>query len=325
MSEAARRQSVEIGSGSFPKLVCTQDGIFLWPGTPLLTKLGGRFAVRPRDRVYDLVCRLHGPRAAWTPLIPVLERAAGLLSEGRIEAARACLDRLSLPPLTRAGADLAVAIAKRLGVVPPATPVARDDTVRLRLDLAEALAAAYDGAIPGLWPFAKAPGDDFDAAHPRLGGPPNPGWFMPVGAAKPSAPPNFKRFFDTVYAPLSRAAKQLGLPEDYLLGLSAHESGHLDDHNFEINNPLGLTHAGGRNASYPSIDRAVDYWMGEYGGQVRGATSPEDFASRMEGMRDGRQVPGWKVYNSRDPYWKTKVVRNINSIGRHKQDWKSDN
>jgi hypothetical protein len=71
-------------------VACTADGIFLWPGTPLLTKLGGRFSVRPRNKVYDLVCRLHGPRAAWTPVLPTLERAAELLSQTDVEAAAHC-------------------------------------------------------------------------------------------------------------------------------------------------------------------------------------------------------------------------------------------
>jgi hypothetical protein len=160
-------------------LLVTSDGIFLWPGSPLLTKLEGRFVVRRRDRVYDLVCRLHGPRAAWTPLLPVLERAAQWLNDGDVEAGRACLDRIVLPPLTRAGADLVCAIASRLDVEPPAVPVTSNDGTGLCPGLAAGLASAYDTSVPGLWPLCKvAAGSDFDRTHPRLGERPNAGWFV---------------------------------------------------------------------------------------------------------------------------------------------------
>jgi hypothetical protein len=136
-------------------LACVPHRIFLWPGTPLLTKFGHRFAVRPRDRVYDVVCRLHGPRAAWAPLLPTLERAADLLNGGDVAAARACLDGLALPPLSRAGADLMRAIAERHEIAPLDLPVARDDGAGLRRDLAAGLAEAYEAIDPSLWALSK--------------------------------------------------------------------------------------------------------------------------------------------------------------------------
>jgi len=170
-------------------LLCTPDGIFLWPGSPLLTKLGGRFVVRPRDRIYDLVCRLHGPRAAWTPILPVLECAADLLNRADIAAARICLGRLTLPPLDRAGCDLVRAIADRLGIAPLGAMIGHTDGTGLRRNLAEGLARAYDAVEP-IWAVRKVDAaGDFDVNHPRLGGPPNAGWFttsVSDGTSKPA-------------------------------------------------------------------------------------------------------------------------------------------
>lgn len=165
-------------------LLCTGDGIFLWPGSPLLIKQGGRFVLRPRDRIYDLVCRLHGPRAAWTPLLSILERPADLLTEDKIDHARACLRRLTLPPLSRAGVDLMRAIAKRLQIDPLDGAPGTQDGTGLRPDLARALAQTYDAVEPALWLFRKTdPASDFDGRHPRLEGPPNAGWFATTASA----------------------------------------------------------------------------------------------------------------------------------------------
>jgi len=165
-------------------LLCTGHGIFLWPGSPLLAKRGGRFVVRPRDQIYDLVCRLHGPRAAWTPLLPVLEQTAALLNDADVDAARAYLKRLQLPPLSRAGADLMRAIAKRLAIEPPSLPLAPNDNAGLRPDLADGLADAYSAPHP-TWGLGKA-GAAGDPA--RLGGPPNAGWFATQASASSAEP-----------------------------------------------------------------------------------------------------------------------------------------
>jgi hypothetical protein len=56
-------------------LVATEDGIFLWPGMPLVYRQGnGFFAAEPRA-VNGTVAALFGPAALDLPLQPVLERA----------------------------------------------------------------------------------------------------------------------------------------------------------------------------------------------------------------------------------------------------------
>ena len=129
------------------------------------------------------------------------------------------------------------------------------------------------------------------------------------------------RFFDQLYAPLRGLATSLGLPENYILGLSAYESFYYENHNLALKNPFGLTHAGKDNLQFKSVDEAVAYWKSLYGDQVRGATSPQDFAQRLEGAVNGKPVPGWHKYNDVKKDWENEVVNTINSIGMHKSIW----
>lgn len=66
-----------------------------------------------------------------------------------------------------------------------------------------------------------------------------------------------------------------------LLGLAAHESGWLDKHNRDLNDPFGVTHGGGPDVAYNSIADTVAYWEHRYGPVVRGATSAQDFVQRL--------------------------------------------
>jgi hypothetical protein len=125
--------------------------------------------------------------------------------------------------------------------------------------------------------------------------------------------PQHKRFFDQLHKPLSDLATRLGVPESYIIGLPAYESGYLDDHNQALNNPFGLTHGGGNNLNFPTVDDAVKNWEKLYGQQVKGATSPEDFVGRLQGKLDGNPVNGWDQ----------QVLGTINSIGRRTQAWKN--
>jgi hypothetical protein len=148
----------------------------------------------------------------------------------------------------------------------------------------------------------------------------------PMAAARPApaaegGPRDFNRFFNTVYQPLSDLAKELGVPEDYLLGHAAYESGYLDNHDFPLNNPFGYTKAGGRNLAFRSIAAAVAAYRDDYGTQIRGATSAQDFAERIEGRLAGKPVPGWRKYNSKTDEYEANVLRVIASVAHHKADW----
>jgi hypothetical protein len=137
---------------------------------------------------------------------------------------------------------------------------------------------------------------------------------------KNGAAPNFKRFFDTLENPLRDLAKELGVPEDYLLGHAAHESSYLNDHNFPLNNPFGYTAAGKNNLSFGSIAEAIAAYRDRYGKQIKGATSDKDFAERIQGKLNGKPVPGWYEYNSKDKDYEQHVLGLIHSIPLHKPD-----
>lgn len=68
-------------------------------------------------------------------------------------------------------------------------------------------------------------------------------------------------------------SRSVGIDENWLFGLAAHESGWLDRHDRERNDPFGVTHGGGANVRYPSIAAAIAYWERRYGPVVRGAAS----------------------------------------------------
>ena len=124
------------------------------------------------------------------------------------------------------------------------------------------------------------------------------------------------------YEPMRALADRLGVPVEYVLGLSSYESGWLDPHNTRLNNPFGLTRGGGNNLRFDSMDSAVRYWERLYGDQVRGATSSEEFADRLLGRRDGQLVPGWRVYNTVNPNWRASVLANIRSVERRLPRWR---
>jgi hypothetical protein len=139
---------------------------------------------------------------------------------------------------------------------------------------------------------------------------------VPAAVRRPSdenRPGDPDRFFDTIYPSIHSLATRLGTDETWLLGLAAHESWYLNAHNRAINNPFGVTHGGGSNVHYSSINAALAYWEQRYGSAVRGATSAQDFVSQL--YREN--------YNTLDPDWQQKVLGVIRSIPRRLSAWRS--
>ena len=123
---------------------------------------------------------------------------------------------------------------------------------------------------------------------------------------------NPDKFLDTLYGPVHALAQRLGIDETWLFGLAAHESGWLDQHNRDLNDPFGVTHGGGPNVAYNSIAEAVSYWEHRYGPIVRGATSARSFVSRLYADH----------YNTADPTWSANVFGAIKSIPKHLSAWR---
>ena len=124
---------------------------------------------------------------------------------------------------------------------------------------------------------------------------------------------NPDKFFDTLYDPVHALARRLDIDETWLLGLAAHESGYLDKHNRDLNDPFGVTHGGGVNVAYNSIADAIAYWERRYGPAVQGATSAQDFADKLFAAG----------YNSTDPMWRKNVLRAIDPIPGRLSGWRS--
>lgn len=115
-------------------------------------------------------------------------------------------------------------------------------------------------------------------------------------------------YLDKMESILGELAKRLDISPTWIMGLSSYESGWLDDHNMSLNNPFGVTRAGGKNLEFESLQEAADYWERHYGDRVRGAKSAQEFVDRLQNPRLG------KPYNSVRPDWKPKVLDNVNSV-----------
>jgi RHS repeat-associated protein len=101
------------------------------------------------------------------------------------------------------------------------------------------------------------------------------------------------RFF-THLPELNNVAQALGVPNDYVVGLSSFESGWLDDHNVALNNLWGLTNDGGNNINFSSFASGDKYFLNRVGPYIKGANTISAFE---EGLRK-------EGYNSKNPnYW----------------------
>jgi len=107
-------------------LVCSREGVWLWPGTRLTERHGVTIGPLPKSIIYDRVTKLHGPSAIYSTIVPCVEQAAALLSDGQVERAQQSLDRAGLLTVSPDGALLMRAVSWRLGIVPPAMPCGND-------------------------------------------------------------------------------------------------------------------------------------------------------------------------------------------------------
>lgn len=135
----------------------------------------------------------------------------------------------------------------------------------------------------------------FNPSEPRVpAGSRDGGEWTSDGGAEPAVtePPvaleyrtgNHCAFINAVYPGVSAAAKRLGIDETWLLGLGALESGWLDPHNRRLNNPFGLTHAGGANLRF---DRGRGIVLGAH---LRAYNQGSDKLARFPGASSAGRV-----------------------------------
>ena len=261
------------------------------------------------DRLLALLTAAYG-RPVERRVLGNIRRASQYWRDKQQDLAAIELALTGLPPLAdEPEASYRLYLADRLidsGVAP------REVAKALGID-----PAPRDGSKAGFNPaeLRVPPGNGRDSGDWSDG---NSTRAIPVAARNPPAAPEYRtgdrdKFFDTLYSPVHALAQRLGIDETWLFGLAAYESGWLDPHNRDLNDPFGVTHHGGPNVGYASIADAVAYWETRYSAVVRGATSPTDFAQRL-------QTAG---YNKLDANWAKNVVGAIRSVPARLGNWKA--
>lgn len=147
----------------------------------------------------------------------------------------------------------------------------------------------------------------------------SPAQQVELAAYSPSSTntPQENYFFDVLYQPIDAAALQLHTQVSFILGLAAFESGWYNAHNQSLNNPLGLTAAGGNNLSFSSVQSAISYFEQQFGPQINSVNTPEAFIQGLEGIRNGVHVPGWHVYNTVNSGWSKELGIVIGDMQNH--------
>lgn len=164
--------------GARPRtLACTEDGVWLWPATPLTERRGGVLAPLPTPDLYRLVASLHGSGVHIPALERAIARAVALLNAGRITAADEVVAGLELPPVSYDGAALMKALGRRLGISLPdvevggaliASPSTLFDEIARVHDHKRATAQALQGLfVPSFSRAAPANTRFVPDLHPR--------------------------------------------------------------------------------------------------------------------------------------------------------------
>ncbi|MDC8012568.1 SpvB/TcaC N-terminal domain-containing protein [Tahibacter soli] len=139
------------------------------------------------------------------------------------------------------------------------------------------------------------------------------GMNLPVKKKISSNPDYVVAFFEDLYEPLKEMAKGLELEEDWMLALSSYESGWYNSHNRGLNNPFGLTKAGGANIKFSSPQAAINLWINTFGNQVRSAGSIDEFITNL--------LSPPRVYNTENKKWSSDVKGQVETIKLRKEIW----
>jgi len=115
-------------------------------------------------------------------------------------------------------------------------------------------------------------------------------------------PPQQRRFFAN-YHIYANMAKTLHTDVNFLIALSAEETGWLNGSHFKHHELFGLdSEAGTKIRSYPSFQACADDWSTRFGNDVAGSRNIDAFLSNLP-------------YGSRDPGWHESVKRVYQHLG----------
>jgi hypothetical protein len=130
----------------------------------------------------------------------------------------------------------------------------------------------------------------------------------------PNCPPQYQSFFNLMTPIADGLATTWNTNVDFILALSAYESGWDPvysgaTHSPPINNPFGLTQAGGNDLTFPSLQAAAAYWSQNDGAYIQGDTTIQQFAAALQ-----------PHYNTVNPNWTGALISVYNSVERRKAD-----
>ena len=93
-------------------------------------------------------------------------------------------------------------------------------------------------------------------------------------------PASQARFFGNValYRSVATKAKT---SVDFVMAISAEESGWNAQHSQDFHNLFGITHAGGDNVRFETYDQSATYWKDHYASWVSGAKTIESFVDAL--------------------------------------------
>ncbi len=84
---------------------------------------------------------------------------------------------------------------------------------------------------------------------------------LPAQAVHQQLQPEFENFFNRLYGPALKIAKDLNIPVEFVLGVAALESEYYSDrHDIGLSNPWGSTQAGRNDLRFGSVEDAATYW-----------------------------------------------------------------
>ena len=125
-----------------------------------------------------------------------------------------------------------------------------------------------------------------------------------------ACPPNVKAFFQALGPTINQMATNLNVDPNFIFALSAYESGWYGSHAQSLNNPFGLTHAGGNDVAYDSIAQAAQYWENHVGPDV------QDDQSMSQFIQDLRNEGYISVNGSYD----RNLMRTYNSVKKYSKN-----
>jgi len=146
-------------------LLAKASAVWLWPGIPLTERRGVTVQAISADDTRFWLSKFLGPEIVGRPVPMHIAQAAEYLTKGDEAAAQRCLDRAGAATLSPEGALLARAVATRLGISVPDTPIAKRMSLWDRRFVSD-LAPIFDRFAEAANWFDKA-GDWDPEKHPR--------------------------------------------------------------------------------------------------------------------------------------------------------------